>query len=61
MQPSGFGPMFGVTPLLVTVVIWLAMIVGYVVFLVAAWRAMRAHERIADMVGQIAQRLRAQQ
>jgi len=61
MQPSGFGPMFGVAPLLVMVVIYLVMIVGYVVFLVAAWRAMRAHERIADMVGQIAQRLRAQQ
>lgn len=35
----------------------LAVVVGYVILLVALWRAMRAHESIAQAVLDIARRL----
>ncbi len=35
------------------------MIVGYVIMLIAWWRAMKAHEKIADKLNQIADKLQA--
>jgi uncharacterized membrane protein len=44
-------------------VIWLilmgGMVIGYVVMLVSWWRAMKAHEKIADKLDEIAQKLQA--
>jgi hypothetical protein len=44
--------------------IWLlsviAIIIGYVVFLVAIWRGMKAHEAIAETLKEIAGHLKSQ-
>jgi len=37
----------------IVVLVWLACIVGYVVFLVAVWRGMKAHESIADSLREV--------
>ena len=40
---------------------WIAMMggmaVGYIIFLVALWRAMRAHEEIAEALKELSRRL----
>lgn len=54
MMGIGFGNMFGG--------MWLLMMLGmaavYIIFLVAAWRAMRAHEAMANTLRDIAENLR---
>jgi len=52
-MPPGVGVIIGI--------IWLlllgGMIVGYVIMLISWWRAMRAHEKIADKLNEIADKL----
>jgi hypothetical protein len=59
MQPIGPGFAGGFFFL-----IWLlsviAIIIGYVVFLVAIWRGMKAHEAIAETLKEIAGQLKSQ-
>jgi uncharacterized membrane protein YciS (DUF1049 family) len=54
-MPPGVGAIIGI--------IWLlfmgGMIVGYVIMLIVWWRAMKAHEKIADKLNQIADKLQA--
>jgi len=47
----------GAVLLLVGVLMSIAMIGGYIVILVAVWRAMKAHESIAQAVADIARNL----
>ncbi len=57
--PGGPGTM------LIFVAIWVvfmsAFVAGYIIFLVAAWRAMRAHESVAESLREIAGTFRAKQ
>lgn len=50
---------------IVLFLIWLAFaaggVAGFIVFLVAIWRWMRAHERLSEHVGEIANLLRRRQ
>ena len=43
--------------------VWLlfmgSMLVGYVIMLIVWWRAMKAHEKIADKLNEIAEKLSA--
>jgi len=39
--------------------VWLGALAGYVIFLIAMWRAMRAHESIAATVRELADHLRS--
>jgi hypothetical protein len=59
MQPIGPGFAGGFFFL-----IWLlsviAIIIGYVVFLVAVWRGMKAHEAIAETLKEITEHLKSQ-
>jgi len=41
---------------LVWVIAMIGMVVGYIIFLVAIWRGMKAHESIAETLKQIAQK-----
>jgi len=56
--PAGGFPM---TEMGVIMVVWLLMmapfVVGWVIFLIALWRGMKAHERIASALDILAQRL----
>lgn len=56
----GFG-MFGGIMMLVMGIIYVGMIVGWVFFIVAAWRLMKAHERVAGILREIAHTLRPTQ
>ena len=56
MQPEAT-PAFFSGMMAVMVVIYVGVIVGWLVFLVAMWKLMRAHERIADILRGIAQAL----
>jgi hypothetical protein len=47
-------PIVQLLALFVVVFLWGGAIAGYVVFLVAAWRAMRAHESVAESLRKIA-------
>jgi len=59
---AALGPdMFGGIMMLVFVIIYVGMIVGWVFFIVASWRLMRAHERVAGILREIAQGLRSKQ
>lgn len=55
MPPGGFG-MMGVM-----MVLWLLMmapmIIGWIIVIIALWRGMKAHERIADTLTALAQKL----
>ena len=55
LPPGGFA-MMGVM-----MVLWLVMmapfVVGWIIFLIASWRAMKAHERLADTLTTLAQNL----
>lgn len=42
--------------MLVGLIVWGGMIVGWIFFLVAAWRAMKAHESVAESLRKIADR-----
>ena len=53
--------MFGGIMMLVMVIFYVGTIVGWVFFIVAAWRLMRAHERVAGILREIAQGLRSKQ
>ncbi len=56
MQPNLPGAS-GAVLLLLGVLMSIAMIGGYIVILVAVWRATKAHESIARAVGDIARHL----
>jgi hypothetical protein len=47
-------PIIQLLALLVAVFLWGGALAGYVVFLVAAWRAMKAHESVAESLREIA-------
>jgi len=51
---------FGGILMVVMGLIYVGMIVGWVFFIVASWKLMRAHERIAETLRGIAQALRSQ-
>ena len=55
LPPGGFA-MMGVM-----MVLWLLMmapiVIGWIIFLIACWRGMKAHERIADTLNALAQNL----
>ena len=64
MQGAGPMPNFGAFfPGLIFFGIWFVMmggmLVGYIILLVAAWRAMRAHESISETLKEIAAAYRA--
>jgi hypothetical protein len=42
--------------LLMSLIVWGGMIVGWIFFLVAVWRAMKAHESVAESLRKIAER-----
>ena len=50
--PGVLGPVMGC----VFIAIWIGAIAGYVVFLIAVWRLMKAHESIAESMLGIASR-----
>ena len=54
--PGVLGPVMGC----VFIAIWIGMIAGYVIFLVAAWRLMKAHESIAESMLGIASKSHAE-
>lgn len=56
MEPLLFSGIFFIVWLL----IMSAFVVGYIILLVAAWRAMRAHESIAHSVRDLSHHLRTQ-
>jgi hypothetical protein len=51
-------PSIGPVELFLVVIPWLLMLAGYLVFLVAAWRLMKAHEAIAAVLKEIAGNLK---
>jgi hypothetical protein len=64
MQGAGPMPPFGAFfPGLIFVGIWLlmmgGMLVGYIILLIAVWRAMKAHESISETLKEIAAAYRA--
>lgn len=56
MGPGGAAGVAGVLFFLVWLLFVAGGIAGYIVFLVAAWRAMKAHESVAASLRLIAQR-----
>ena len=56
MELSGPGLSGGALPCLLWVLTTGAMIAGWIIFLVAAWRGMKAHESIARSLEQMADR-----
>lgn len=52
---AGFG---GLVVFLIGLLVFAGGIAGAVIFLVAMWRWMRAHERVAERLGEIAEALR---
>lgn len=55
-MPPGFGLFGGVF----MGIIYVGMIVGWVFFVVASWKLMQAHERIAEVLRGIAETLRSE-
>ena len=51
-MPTAFGGIF----FLFWLIMMIGMIAGYIIFLVAIWRGMKAHESIAETLKQIAQK-----
>jgi uncharacterized membrane protein len=51
----------GVVFLLVWLVMMGGVVVGWIIFLVAAWRLMRAHENLAQRVEELADALRSRE
>lgn len=50
-------PIIGGLMLLFWLVMMGGMVIGYIIFLVAIWRGMRAHEEIARALNKLLQRL----
>lgn len=48
MGPSGAAAAFGVGFFMIRLVMMVGMVVGCIIFLVAAWRTMKAHESISQ-------------
>lgn len=53
---SGMGAAVPFIFMLVYVVMMVVMIGGWIVFLVAAWRGMKAHEAVAESLRRIAEK-----
>ena len=54
MEPSGPSLLAGGLPCILWFLMTCGMIAGWIIFLIAAWRAMKAHESIARSMQQIA-------
>jgi len=55
--PTGPGAALAAVFGIVWFVFMIGIAVSYIIMLIAAWRAMRAHEKLADKVGEIADKL----
>lgn len=47
------GPVFGIVIFLIWLAFFIGSVVGCIIFLMAAWRTMKAHEAIANCLPQI--------
>jgi len=56
MDPSGPGLLAGGIFFLIWLLLMGGMIVGWIVFLIAIWRGMRAHESIAESLRRMAEK-----
>ena len=43
-----------IVPMLLVLLLWGGMIAGWVIFLIAIWRGMKAHESVAESLRKIA-------
>ena len=55
MGAASYGYSAGAALAILPILMMIAVIVGYIIFLVAVWKLMRAHESIAGSLGWIAQ------
>jgi uncharacterized membrane protein (DUF485 family) len=56
-QATDMSPAAGIVFTIIWILAMGGMIVGYVIMLIAWWRAMRAHEKIADKLSAILDKL----
>ena len=56
MQPSNAGFVGGAIFIIIWFMMMAGVIVGWLIFLIAIWKGMRAHESIAQSLKQIAQK-----
>lgn len=62
MEPSQVGPaIFGVLLFIIWLLMMVSMFAGWILFLIAAWRAMKAHEKIASCIEAIADNKQTEQ
>ncbi len=58
MEPDMVGGVVGIVMFLLWLVIMLGMLGSWIIMIMAAWRAMKAHESIAQSIPQILQEIR---